>query len=51
MDYNMEKMITENVDDTDESLTYDMYAVQKKVDKTHDAMIYIDTLGKDIFYC
>ena len=45
IDYNKEKIIMENNDDVKTDINYDLYDFQKKVDKKHNALIYIGTLG------
>ena len=46
MDYNFERVSTESGKAVDMALTYDLQNLQEMMDKSQDAMIYIETLGR-----
>ena len=46
MYYNEDKMIRDNIYEVDKPLSNDLSELHKKHDEEHEAMIYIETLGR-----
>ena len=51
LDYNEDKMMRDNVHEVGTSLSNDLSELHRKHDDEHEAMIYIETLGRVVALC